>query len=82
MSDNKNSIELIDFSVDNILFNMFFGLTPEHLSKGEVELLQNYFDKKYGENSDWFTILGYHEPEYKRSRFDKHVSKQTSIEHE
>ena len=46
--------------VENLLLNMASGLLPEHLSKDDIELLVD----KYGEN--WFTVLGYTEPEYKK----------------
>lgn len=72
---------MIDY-VSNLLLNMSAGLLPEHLSEDDVELLQKYTDEKHGKNSDWFTIPGYWEPEYRRSRFDRHALKQTSIEHE
>ena len=46
--------------VENLLLNMTGGLLPEHLSMEEVELLV----AKFGE--DWFTVLGYTEPKYKK----------------
>lgn len=49
--------------VSNLLLNMSGGLLPEHLTKREVEL----FKERLGE--DWFTKLGYREPEYKRPQF-------------
>ncbi len=49
-----------DVDIDNLLLNMSSGLLPEHLRKDEINLL----DKKYGKN--WFTKLGYTEPDYKK----------------
>ena len=52
--------------VENLVLNMSGGLLPENLSKTEVELLKT----RYGSN--WFNKLGYTEPRYRRSHFDKH----------
>ena len=49
--------------VENLLLNMNGGLLPEHLSKEEVSLIE----ERYGK--DWFEVLGYTEPEYKKPNF-------------
>jgi len=49
--------------VENLLLNMSSGLLPEHLSKEEVSLIE----ERYGK--DWFEVLGYTEPEYKKPNF-------------
>ena len=48
--------------VQNLLLNMSSGLLPEHLNKREIGLLV----KKFG--NDWFSELGYKEPDYKRPK--------------
>jgi hypothetical protein len=45
--------------VENLLLNMSAGLLPKDLTHKEITLLQDVYGK------DWFTILGYSEPEYK-----------------
>lgn len=50
--------------LDNLCLNMISGLLPENLMEEEVSLLK----EKFGDN--WFNELGYHEPEYKRSKYD------------
>ena len=47
-------------NVDNLLLNMQGGLLPEYLTLKECGWLQDEF----GDN--WFEVLGYKEPEYKR----------------
>lgn len=44
----------------NILLNLAAGLLPEKLTETEVKILE----KEYG--WDWFNLLGYSEPEYKK----------------
>lgn len=64
MSRDKQVIDLTKLDLEdettNLILNMSAGLLPENLSIDEVELLK----KKYGE--DWFTVLGYTEPQYKK----------------
>ena len=57
-------------NVDNLLLNMSGGLLPENLQADDVKLLE----EKYG--VDWFTVLGYTEPEYKKPVFDGKVREQ------
>jgi hypothetical protein len=52
----ENKIERID----NLLLDMSGGLLPENLSGNEVDLLKQQF------GDDWFIVLGYSEPEYKK----------------
>ena len=47
-------------SLDNLLLNMQGGLLPEHLTRSEVEVLEDHF------GPDWFENLGYTEPKYKK----------------
>lgn len=44
----------------NLILNMKSGLLPENLSKDEILLLIEIY------GSDWFHILGYTEPQYKK----------------
>ena len=44
--------------LENLLLNMSGGLLPEHLQPDEIKALED----EYG--TDWFTVLGYSEPEY------------------
>ncbi len=44
----------------NLILHMQGGLLPECLSEDECRLLE----KEFGKN--WFSALGYTEPEYKR----------------
>lgn len=64
MSRDKQVIDLTKLDLEdettNLILNMSAGLLPENLSIDEVELLK----KKYGE--DWFTVLGYTEPQCKK----------------
>jgi hypothetical protein len=46
----------------NLVLNMMSGLLPEHLTRDEVEILTKHF------GSNWFTKLGYNEPEYARPK--------------
>ena len=48
--------------VENLLLNMSGGLLPKDLQPDEIKLLES----KYG--PDWFTKLGYTEPEYERPK--------------
>jgi hypothetical protein len=47
---------------NNLLLNMSGGLLPKDLSENEIGLLRDRF------GPDWFTKLGYSEPEYERPR--------------
>lgn len=47
---------------NNLLLNMSGGLLPKDLSENEVKLLRDRF------GPDWFTKLGYSEPEYERPK--------------
>ena len=49
--------------VENLLLNMLSGLPLEYLSEKEVDLVE----EKYGK--DWFEVLGYTEPKYKKPNF-------------
>lgn len=51
-------------SLGNLILNMQGGLLPEHLSKDECRMLE----KEFGKN--WFSVLGYTEPEYKKPVFE------------
>jgi len=46
-------------SIQNLVLNLGAGLLPEYLTKDEIELLKIKF------GSNWFTKLGYSEPQYK-----------------
>jgi len=59
LAKGKDQTIIFD-EVTNLLLNMSAGLLPEHLQKDEINLLKI----KYGE--DWFKVLGYTEPEYKK----------------
>lgn len=50
----------LNYSVTDILLWMSGGLKPIELNLDEMEVLV----RKFG--MDWFTKLGYHEPEYKK----------------
>ena len=65
ISENEYHNEDFNFTpFENLYFNLISGLLPENLSESEVNLLK----QNLGDN--WFEDLGYHEPEYKRSRYD------------
>lgn len=68
------NLEDLKDKVNNLLLNMSSGLLPKDLTEDEVEMLQKRADEQYGENTDWFIKLGYSEPKYQRSKFDKHIS--------
>lgn len=44
----------------NLMLNLSAGMLPESLTPTEIGLLED----EYGDN--WFEILGYREPEYKK----------------
>lgn len=51
--------------LENLLLNLHGGLRPKHLTKEEVELLE----EEYGE--DWFEDMGYDDYEsYEKPEFD------------
>jgi len=56
-------MEFAMHEIDNLLYDLCGKLLPEHIDKKEVGLLE----KKFGAN--WFNILGYIEPEYKKPVF-------------
>lgn len=62
--NTEKIIDVLNNETNNLLMNLSSGLLPEYLTKDEVELLI----KRYGEN--WFDILGYSEPEYKKPTFN------------
>lgn len=65
ISENEYHNEDFNFTpFENLYFNLISGLLPENLSESEVNMLK----ENLGDN--WFEELGYHEPEYKRSRYD------------
>ena len=61
----SENLKNFDFTpIENLYLNMISGLLPEDLKESEVNMLKEYL----GDN--WFEELGYHEPEYKRSKYD------------